>query len=140
MRRMIVSSLMLILFGVSTVLAEGDPKLEGKWILTSLLRDGKADESMKDAIREHKGDKYSLAPKEGKAVDGTIKIDASKSPKTMDMMPSEGRYKGKTLQGIYEIDGDTLKIAFAEPGKERPTAFESKPGSGVVLAIHKKEK
>ena len=29
---------------------------------------------------------------------------------------------------------------FAEPGKDRPTAFESKDGSGVVVAVHKKAK
>jgi len=81
-----------------------------------------------------------LTPKDGKAISGAFKVDATKKPKTMDMTPSEGRYKDKTLLGIYELDGDTLKICFAEPGKDRPTDFTSKAGSGVVLAIHKREK
>lgn len=114
-------------------------KLDGKWVVVSVERDGKADEGLKGAVRVNAGEKYTLTPKDGKAISGAFKVDPSKKPKTMDMLPSEGRYKGKTLLGIYELDGDTLKICFAEPGKDRPTEFTSK-GSGVVLAIHKREK
>ena len=59
---------------------------------------------------------------------------------TTDLMPKGGTYDGKTLLGIVKVDGDALTIAFAEPGKERPTKFESAAGSGVVLAVHKKAK
>ena len=59
---------------------------------------------------------------------------------TIDLVPGKGRYEGKTLPGIYKLEGDTLTIAFAEPGKDRPTAFESKAGSGVVLVVHKRAK
>lgn len=54
------------------------------------------------------------------------------------MKPDGGRYKGKTLLGIVKADGDTLAICFAEPGKDRPTAFEAR--DGWVLAVHKKAK
>jgi uncharacterized protein (TIGR03067 family) len=117
---------------------EGDEKIEGKWVIVSTIRDGKEDESMKDAIREHKGSKYLMSTKNGKSFEGAMKVDAK--AKTIDITPSGGTYKDKTLLGIYEVEGETLKIAFAEPGKERPKEFASKPGSGVVLAVHKKAK
>ena len=118
--------------------AEGDVKLDGKWVIISVERDGKADDTLKGAVREHKGEKYTMTLKEGKSFEGSMKVDAT--AKSIDMMPADGKYKGKTLLGIYELDGDTLKICFAEPGKERPKTFVSKADSGIVLAVHQKEK
>ena len=127
------------LFAISLVFAQDkkDDKLDGKWLVISVERDGKADDALKGGVRVIAGEKYTLSDKNGKATPGTFKIDPTKKPKTIDMIPAEGQYKGKTLLGIYEIDSQTLKICFAEPGKERPTAFASK---GAVLAIHKREK
>jgi uncharacterized protein (TIGR03067 family) len=111
--------------------------LQGKWKVTSLQRDGKADDSAKDAVRVIEGDKYTLDLPTGK-VQGTFKIDPTAKPKTMDQTPSGGRFKDKTLLGVYQLDGDTLKICFSEPGKDRPTDFTAK--EGVILAVHKKVK
>jgi uncharacterized protein (TIGR03067 family) len=71
---------------------------------------------------------------------GTFKIDASKSPIALDMMPKGGNYDGKTLLGIVKVEGDVMTIAFAEPGKDRPAKFESAAGSGVVVAVCKRAK
>lgn len=144
MTRRIALALLALAFavpaGVATA-ADNSP-LEGKWTITALTRDGKADKSLDGATREHAGDKYSVTPPAGSTTpkaEGTATFDAAK--KTIDMKPSSGRYKDKVLKGIYKIDGDTLTIAFSsDPEKERPTAFESKEGSGVVVAVHTKAK
>ena len=39
-----------------------------------------------------------------------------------------------------KVDGDTLTIAYGEPGKDRPAKFESTAGSGVTVAVHKRAK
>lgn len=64
---------------------------------------------------------------------GTIKFDPAK--KTCDMTVTEGRYKGTTVPGIYELSGDTLKIALHPPspvraGGDRPKAL---PPEGEAL-------
>jgi uncharacterized protein (TIGR03067 family) len=114
--------------------------LEGTWTVTSVERDGKEDKALSGATRVHSGTRYTLTPKNGTAVPGMFKIDPGQSPRTIDMTPTAGRYKGKTLLGIYKLEGDTLTICFAEPGKDRPTEFVSKPGTGWVLAVHQRGK
>ena len=138
MRSSIACLVVIVSLLTSSVAADDKKDLDGKWVVVSVERDGKPWAAMKGAIRVNNGDKYILTPKEGKAVPGTFKIDPTKKPKTIDMTPTEGNFKDKTLLGIYELDGDTLKICFAEPGKERPTDFTSK--AGMVLVVHKRDK
>lgn len=140
MRFLFAFGLMAAVLGFAA--ADGNTT-SGKWVIESVTRDGKADDDLKGAVRVHAGDKYTVTPVAGSkspAVSGTFTTDATKTPATLDMKPGAGRYKDKTLFGIYKLDGDTLTVAFAEPGKDRPTGFESKPGSGVVVAVHKKSK
>lgn len=65
-------------------------------------------------------------------------IDASGYPKTIDLTPDRGPAKGKVLKGIYELDGNTLKVCYvspdaAEPDKaERPREFGTK---GAVMVV-----
>jgi uncharacterized protein (TIGR03067 family) len=76
---------------------------------------------------------------------GKIKIDPSKKPKEIDLTVEEGKdFQGKTSQGIYEIDGDSLKWCANEPGKDtRPKAFpdkEGETGEGHMYLVLKKSK
>ena len=46
---------------------------------------------------------------------------------------AQGDLKGQTVLCIYEMTGDTLRIAFAEPGKARPTEIANRDSKGVLL-------
>jgi len=70
----------------------------------------------------------------------TNKIDPTKKPKTLDATFTEGDMKGETSLAIYELKDDTLKYCRATPGKDRPTEFSSKPGSGQTLVVYKRAK
>lgn len=143
MRVLLSLGLVLGVVGLSAADEKPTP-LEGKWVIESLVRDGKDQSGMyKGGTRVNTGTKYKMVPPGGSAVqtaEGGFSIDATKTPATIDLQPGKGTYEGKTLPGIYKVEGDTLTIAFAEPGKERPKAFESTAGSGVVLVLHKKAK
>ena len=38
------------------------------------------------------------------------------------------------------VDGDTLKVSYNLRDDQRPTEFQSKPDSGLVLVVHKRAK
>jgi uncharacterized protein (TIGR03067 family) len=109
-------------------------KLQGKWTVESFEYNGGPVAQMLGALREFSGDKYTLSPKSGETFSGTFKIDAAQTPKQIDLMLPD-----RTLKGIYEVSGETLKIAYSLDGEARPTEFQSKPNSGIVLAVHKKQ-
>lgn len=67
----------------------------------------------------------------------SYKLDPAKKPKWVDLTED-----GRIRVAIYDLNGDTLKVCFAEGfQKERPTAFESKANSpNDVLIVLKREK
>ena len=62
-------------------------------------------------------------------------VDASHQPPHIDIMDTEG-----VLKGIYFLTDEMLKICYAEPGKARPTVFDSTAGSGAFLFVWKRQK
>lgn len=126
----------LILLVIATTASAQDKALEGKWTVISKETDGKLEDRYKGAIREHKGDQILMTLKDGSTLEATMKVDAGK--KTIDIFPRTGFFKDKTLLAIYEIKGDTLRICFAEPDKDRPKTFAGK--SGATLFTLKKAK
>ena len=65
------------------------------------------------------GETYAFSSQVGK-----LKLDPAKQ--TCDLIIEEGFYKGKTVPGLYELEGDVLRIAMglASDPMGRPTGFE----------------
>ena len=70
---------------------------------------------------------------------GTIVVDSSKKPKTMDVLGGDGPNKGKTFPCIYELDGDTLRICYDLSGKKRPAEFKTLKDTKLYLVTYKRE-
>jgi hypothetical protein len=70
---------------------------------------------------------------------GVFKVDPTVTPKTIDVSFTEGPLKGRTHKGIYELTEDTYKVSMALEGRDRPTEFASRPGSGNGFQIMKRE-
>jgi uncharacterized protein (TIGR03067 family) len=115
---------------------QGLAELQGKWVIQTVERSSKIDDSFTGAVRMIDGDQYTLARRAAPAIHGTLSVDARKQ--TFDMKPRDGDYQGRDLLGIYQLDGDSLHICFAEPGRPRPTDFTSKPGSGHIVVLQKR--
>src|SRR5262249_11764721 len=98
--------------GAADVNAKDLEKLQGDWAVVSVIRDGVKDEddNAQSLFRTVKGDQYTVFLFDKAIGNGTIKIDATKKPKTIDSFPANSG--GKALLGIYEIEGDTLKTCY----------------------------
>lgn len=118
-----------------------DP-LVGKWEAVSVLRGDVPDKDNLRSVREHTdGGRYTITPAPGSKspkVEGTYTVDATKSPAHVNFKPTTGRYKDRTLLGLYKVEGGVLTIIFADPGNPRPTDFEPHPDR--ILWVHKKIK
>jgi uncharacterized protein (TIGR03067 family) len=66
---------------------------------------------------------------------GTVKLDASKTPKAMDITGTEGPNKGKTILAIYELKGDTLRICYDLKGKARPREFTAMADQAPLFLV-----
>ena len=118
-------------------------KYEGTWRVVALEVNGaKASEADARKMTVTNGaDGAWAVTADGKEVwKGTSTIDPMNQPKTIDFVPTEGANAGQTYLGIYQIEGDARKLCFAPPGKDRPTEFASKPGSGHILVAFEREK
>jgi uncharacterized protein (TIGR03067 family) len=117
-------------------------KFQGAWTIESSVTGGKElpADALKGLIVIFEGAKHTVKKGDEVIQVGTQKLDPSKSPKTIDVTMTEGPNKGTVMLGIYEIDGDTLKVCFDPQGKKRPTEFKSAPGSENFVNVHKRIK
>jgi uncharacterized protein (TIGR03067 family) len=113
-------------------------KLHGTWLLHSGTKDGEvapADEVAKVKIAVE-GDKITLW-EDRRAITANVKLNAVAKPPAIDIGIRGGK---QNIKGIYELDGDTLKLCLALPGNDRPKEFVSQAGSGTRLMTLKREK
>jgi uncharacterized protein (TIGR03067 family) len=104
-------------------------KLEGTWVVEGAFVRGLE-------IERHAGKKLVISGTtltsylDGKEEPGEIKIDPTKKVKEIDSAE-----KGKTFLGVYELDGDTLRLCF---GDQKRPAKVSKDDLLFVLKRAKK--
>ena len=117
-------------------------KMEGSWSVVEAVRGGRKVPAedlgrMKVII---KGDSFAIASggREGEKV--TLVVDPARKPKAVDMF-SDATKEKRLSQGIYELDGQTLKLCWRKEGGERPTEFSVKGDDRTtMLMILRREK
>lgn len=115
---------------------QAEKKLQGSWTATKAERDGKAVDDVVGNRLVFTGNRFQIQSKDGNALyAGTFRVNPSAKPAAIDFEHTEGVFKGKTWEGIYVLEGDTLRICDNAPdlAKDRPAAFETKSKSGYVL-------
>src|ERR1039457_1552296 len=81
--------------------------LQGSWTVTALEVDGQEMPAamLANARIAIEGDRFTSTGMEA-VYRGKIELDASTSPRRIDMKFDAGPEKGNTNPGIYELDGD----------------------------------
>ena len=71
---------------------------------------------------------------------GTIVLDTTKKPMSLDITGTEGPNQGRTFLAICERTGDTLKICYDLSGKSWPTEFKTVKGTQLFLVTYARDK
>jgi uncharacterized protein (TIGR03067 family)/prepilin-type processing-associated H-X9-DG protein len=111
---------------------------QGTWQITAFTEGGekKNDDQNAQIKVIVKGNSISLQFEgKGETKHGTYKLDSSKKPKQIDIIPENGG--DMKIEGIYEVTADTFKLC-ATMGGPRPTEYKSEAGSNTVLAEMKR--
>jgi uncharacterized protein (TIGR03067 family) len=117
-------------------------RLQGTWTMVSMEVEGHevGDENIADKSAVYKGNRLSLMAGDTVRRQGIVTLNAERTPKAMNTWDQDGPFADHTVPGIYEFEGDTLKVCFAQPGEERPKKFTSKEGTGFIYCVYKRKK
>jgi uncharacterized protein (TIGR03067 family) len=120
-------------------------KLQGKWKCAEDLNGTVRKTNTGHVVGHEKDIEISYDAEGGVATKESIKLDPSRSPKQIDtsnlfnvLFPNT---EGQTFQGIYQLEGDELKLAYPiPPNGQRPGEFKTKEGSHFVVVTDKRVK
>ena len=137
--------LLAVLFPVGAYADEKSKPLEGSWAVAQFERGGNPppQELLKDFKVEIKDSTLRMFDSRS-GEGGSFTLDDSKTPNEIDLVFKEGPKEDveRTAKGIYELDGDTLKLAWRKDGGPRPKEFSSLKGerTSELLILKRKPK
>jgi len=114
-------------------------RLQGTWQFQSMAQDGQTvpAEELKGRTLFVGGDVFLIRDGDKILYSGQIGVDPNTSPAAFTVSVREGQKSVEALLGIYQVLGDTLKLAFVAAGEPRPAEFVSEPGSKVRSVVCK---
>src|SRR5262245_55136629 len=119
-----------------------DPKpLAGTWAIHAATLGGRDHlDDYKGMTLKVDGNKYVVGF--GTVQDeGTLTLGSTKDDKTIDLKTKPGGlFKGRTMPGIYKIDGDKLTVCVTTETQDRPTKYEAPERSPIMLLTFVREK
>ncbi len=142
---MLRHSYVILAFAICVSSHAADEKTElkalaGRYEVVKVEVDGKdITESFKTVTLAIDGDRYIAVV--GQTTDkGTLGIDGSKSPKTMDITGTEGPNRGMTYLCIFEVKDDVFTVCYGIDFKTRPTEMTTAEKSNRMIIVYKRKK
>jgi uncharacterized protein (TIGR03067 family) len=110
-------------------------KLQGVWRAEKVEMGGKEMPAANDFRAVFAGDKLNVHTRDAKGPNTTFVLDQTKQPKTITLRTD----KGETQLGIYDFEGDKLKLLVNHGGDTRPTSFSARPAPTMILFVFQRE-
>jgi len=134
-----------VIFAIQSLAADdaGErKKLEGTW--QGFVVEGTGQNPKQGRVRVTElvitADKISAKGGQGESLGvGSYKLGATGNAKTIDSTGTGGPTLNKSYQGIYTVEGDTLKWCAANPGRPRPTQLVTRPPDQFLMVLTRKK-
>lgn len=114
--------------------------LVGTWKAVSLERNGETfplDAAEETRLVFGKDDRFVIRRGAESLEEGSFRVHSGE-PRPIDTTPTNGPDRGRTTKGLYEIEGDTLRMCLAPPGAPRPADIASRPGSNHLFFVYRR--
>lgn len=111
---------------------------QGTWKLVSCVSNGESEKGDMQCVVD--GDHYTIRVN-GKSGGDPYTFQLDPKQKHIDVFhhdTPEGTYGGR-LKGIYEIQGDSLKVCYDLKGQRYPQSFDAGRGSGQAVFQFQRE-
>jgi len=114
-------------------------RLQGTWAVTAAERNGRTvpEEELEGDTVYFKKAEMTVVRKGMVRNVYKVKLDAAKDPRHIDLVGVTGLDEGKTLRGIYRLEGDRLTLCAGL--EDRPTEYKTRPGSTLRLTTLKRK-
>jgi uncharacterized protein (TIGR03067 family) len=116
-------------------------RLQGTWVMAALEVNGMdvGVQKVQGAGLTIKGDRYRVKTK-GMDHECVLRLDPKKKPPAIDMIFTEPDGREKVCKGIYELDGDKLRICRGlGADQDRPNQLATWPGTNYFVVTWKRE-
>jgi len=115
-------------------------KLLGIWNVAAYEAMGARDPELSQQLKVLITEKDFIVQQKDNEAKSGYRIDPTQKPMHINLVPASGPNMDKNLPGIFELDGDTLKVIWNDKGKGRPKEFKTAMDSGNVMLILKRQK
>jgi uncharacterized protein (TIGR03067 family) len=116
---------------------EAAAALQGRWVVTGGEHNGKPMTSIVGGVMTVGGNGFEIRTASGNVMKGTLRLDLSRRPATMDLIHADGT----EWEAIYEIAGETLRLNYVEKGGKdaRRTAFTTSEQTEESIVVLRRE-
>jgi uncharacterized protein (TIGR03067 family) len=114
-------------------------KLLGVWNVSSYEAMGAKDPALSQQLKVVFTERDFVVQNKDQENKAGYSLDPTQKPMQIDLTPASGPNMGKVLPGIFELDGDNLKVIWNDKNKGRPKEFKTAMDSGNVMLTMKRQ-